>query len=277
MRPGIALALLMLLVGCGTLEVPRTGNIATPTDVLARWQSFPADQVPRPIVLPGYSPQQCSEVKPSFQPATQSPGEAVASWTDGTVRTLTAISEADAIKAMRSVSPNCPLITVLPVTAGRFGTTRLHTDRGLATMSAWLFTGGVFEVVPGRQMPVGQLAFPALPRSAFWGTDLEPAGPISEAVVSLSGETLNYYFLGGPPAGSCAENYTAVVAESAHAVVIAIQSNPGRPLAGPFACERWSDMRSVTVQLSTPLGGRVVIDAAGGVVEACSEAVRGCF
>jgi hypothetical protein len=266
------LGLLVLLAGCGTLEVPRTGIISPPSDVLARWQNFPVDEEPRPILLLGASMSGCAELAPTFQPSTQSPGQAMASWADGTVRRYTAISEADAIRAMRTVRQNCPLITALPVTGGRFGTISFHTDRGLSIMSAWLFTGGVAE---GH--PVGQLAYPALPRTAFWGTDLAPAGPISNAIVSISGRTLAYYFLGGPPEGSCAEDYKAVVTESPQAVAIAIQSNPGRPLAGPFACERWSDMRSVTVQLSTPLGGRVVIDAAGGVVEACSEAVRGCF
>jgi hypothetical protein len=266
------LGLLVLLAGCGTLELPRTGIISPPADVLARWHTFPADQVPRPILLLGASLSECAELAPTFQPSTQSPGQATASWADGAVRTYTAISEADAIRAMRTVHQSCPLITALPVTAGRFGTISFHTDRGLSIMSAWLFTGGVAE---GH--PVGQLAYPALPPTAFWGTDLAPAGPISDAIVSMSGRTVAYYFLGGPPEGPCAEDYKAVVAESPQAVAIAIQSNPGRPLAGPMTCDLMSDMRSITVQLSTPLGGRVVVDASGGVVEACSEAVRGCF
>src|SRR2546422_5291780 len=46
-----ALIAVVVIAGCGTLNGPRTGAISPPTDALARWQDFPADQSPRPIVL----------------------------------------------------------------------------------------------------------------------------------------------------------------------------------------------------------------------------------
>src|SRR6266446_3562617 len=49
-RVGLAL-LVVTMTACGTLSGPRTGAVSPPTDALALWQTFPADQNPRPIVL----------------------------------------------------------------------------------------------------------------------------------------------------------------------------------------------------------------------------------
>lgn len=269
-RLGVALIALAVIAGCGTLTGPRTGTISPPTDALARWQNFPADQVPRPIVLLGGFLPKCAMLSPTFQPSTQAPAQAVASWTDGTVYTYAGISEAEALKAMGSAQArhDCSNVPPMPVTAGRFGTIGFRTDRGLSIMTAWLFT------VTGAP---GEIPYPALAASAFWPGPFE--GSIGGgASVSPSGRQLTFGFVGGPPDGPCAEDYTGVVAESSHAVAVAVQSNPGRPQAGPIACDLVGHMRSVTVQLASPLGGRVLVDASGAAVETCPEAIRaGCF
>jgi hypothetical protein len=268
MRPGIALALLVLLTGCGTLEGPRTGTISPPTDALARWQDFPADRVPRPIVLLTSFQPKCAKLSPTFQASTQPPPQADASWSDGTVYTFAAISEADAIKALNNAGQNCATVAPLPVTAGRFGTVGFRTDRGLSTMSAWLFAGGGAP---------GEIPYPALAPSAFWGAGAQSAAIGGGATFGVNGRVLTYSFPGGPPDGPCAVDYTGVVAESSHAVAVAVQSNPGRPQAGPITCDVIGRIRSVTVQLASALAGRVLVDASGAVVEACPETIRaGC-
>jgi hypothetical protein len=42
----------------------------------------------------------------------------------------------------------------------------------------------------------------------------------------------------------------------------------------PIACTAIAAMRSVTVVLTAPLGGRVVVDASGDVVTVCPDAAR---
>ncbi len=285
-RLGWALIALAVIAGCGTLTGPRTGTISPPTDALARWQNFPADQVPRPIVLLSTnSPGQgfdtndakiaalCAKFGLSIVLPVDSPKQASASWPDGTRATYPGIPAADAYAALTrpgsgGSNAGCAKVAPLPVTAARLGVAGFTTDRGVAQMSAWLFkaTGAWAE-----------FHVPAIPLSAFWPGPFE--GSIGGgASLSPSGRQLTFGFVGGPPDGPCAEDYTGVVAESPHAVAVAVQSNPGRPQAGPIACDLVGHIRSVTVQLASPLGGRVLVDASGAAVEACPEAIRaGCF
>jgi len=258
-----------MLAGCETLQGPRTGAISPPADALARWKDFPAEQVPRRIVLLGSFAGICG-LAPSFQPSTQAPKEAVASWTDGTRNVYAAISAADAISAFDRTATdgfgqNCSNVPPNTVTAARFAAIGFRTDRGLATISAWLFTSAG---------ALGEFPYPAIAPSAFWGEGVHPASIGGSATVSANGRVLTFGFPGGPPDGPCAQDYTGVVAESSHAVAVAVQSSPGRVEAGPNSCDTLGRVRSVTVALANALGGRVVVDASGAVVPVCPEAIR---
>jgi hypothetical protein len=274
------------IAACGTLNGPRTGTISPPTDALALWQDFPADQNPRPIVLlSSDSPGQgfdsgdakiawlCQKFRLSTSLPAEIPTPAVASWSDGTKATYAGLSAAVAFAALNRPGPGasnaqCQTVAPLPVIAARLGTAGFSTDRGMAQMSAWLFraTGARAE-----------FQLPAIESSALW------PGPFERSIgggatVSPSGRQLTFSFVGGPPDGPCAEDYTGVVAESPHAVAVAVQSNPGRVQGGPVTCDAMGHLRSVTVQLASPLGGRVLVDASGGAVAVCPEAIRaGCF
>jgi hypothetical protein len=264
MKPLGVLLAVVLIAGCGTLNGPRTGTISPPTDALAQWKEFPAAVVPRPIVLigEGLTPQGCKLV-PTFRPSAPGPAAASATWTDGNSTSYPSLSEADAIvasgRAVGSSAPSCS------VTAGRLGTSGFRTDRGLASMTAWLFTavGAAVDV-----------AYPAVAESAIWGTGVHPASIGGSATITAAGRVLTFSFPGGPPDGACAVDYTAVVAESPQAVAVAVQSFPGRSQGGPISCDQMDHIRSVTVQLAKPLGGRVMLDASGGVVAVCPEAIR---
>ena len=285
-RAGLALVAVALIAGCGTLEGPRTGTISPPTDALARWQGFPADQAPRPIVLLGTdSPGQgfdsgdakiaamCGKFALSTPLPSGVPGRAVATWPDGTTTAYAGLSAADAYVSLTRPGPGssnsaCVKVAQLPVTEAHLGMAGFTTDRGVAQMSAWLFkaTGAWAE-----------FQYPAIASSAFWPGPVQPSIG-GGATVAPSGRQLTFSFVGGPPDGPCAEDYTGVVAESPHAVAVAVQSNPGRPQGGPVSCDLVGHMRSVTVQLASPLGGRVLVDASGAAVEACPETIRaGCF
>jgi len=272
-RSALALVAVAVVVGCGTLNGPRTGAISPPKDALARWQDFPAEQNPRPIVLlstdsPGQgfdtNDAKIAALCSKFALQTRLPAE---------IPMPAGLSAADAYAAITKPGPGasnaqCAAVAPLQVTAARIGTAGFTTDRGVAQMPAWLFraTGAWAE-----------FQWPAIAPSAFW------PGPFERSIgggatVSPSGRQLTFSFVGGPPDGPCAEDYTGVVAESPHAVAVAVQSNPGRVQGGPVACDLVGHMRSVTVQLASPLGGRVLVDASGAAVEACPEAIRaGCF
>ena len=278
-----ALALL-IVTACGAAPRPGTAYPSPPTEALTAWQSFPAKQVPRPIVVfwNGLSPaggfagdsEKIAGMCGKFTLAAvilpaQAPSQAVATWPDGTTATYSAISASDAFSEMTHVAvrmpgPECVSVAALPVTAARFGTAQVKTDRGTATVSSWLFTAtGV----------LGDMAYPALPRSAYWdiGTDKRS----SDQGASLSGDArvMTFTFTGAPGnPGPCGADYTAAVAESASAVAVAVLANPHSAPDAPIACAAIAAVRSVTVNLVSPLGGRVVVNASGDAVAVCPEA-----
>lgn len=273
MRLAIAAALVLAASACGNLEGPRTGSISPPTDVLTRWNDFPSDQVPRPIVLfetdwPGQSfntgsniEPLCGDFMPGFQLPSEKPGQSSVIWPGGAPVGYPASSAAEAFMAMKGMSRTtgviCSARVPLRVTAAHLGIATFATDRGKAQMSAWLFTATGVQA---------DFAYPAIATSSIWAGGLAQTSLASAASVSADGRALTFDFVGGPFDGPCAQSYRGVVAESSHAVSIAVQSSPGRVEAGPNACYSQTAIRSVTLQLGSALGGRVVVDASGGVV-----------
>lgn len=285
MARALGLIAALVLAGCGSLNGPTTGKVSPPTDALARWSDFPADQVPRPIVLLGTeAPGQaydtndakiaglCGKFALSAQMPSEVPKQATATWPDGTASSYSAISAADAFSRIQggpgASNPACQAVPALTVTSARFDVAGFATDRGTAQMSAWRFraTGASAE-----------FNYPAVATSAFWRTGTTPVSIGGGATLGSGGRTLTISFVGGPAEGTCAEDYSAVVAESTHAVAVAIQSFPGRSQAGPVACDAVGYLRNVTVALTSPVGGRVVVDASGGAMAVCPEGTRaGC-
>ena len=279
-----AAALLMTAACCGPTP-PGTAYPSPPTEALAAWESFPANHVPRPILMfwNSFSPAggfagdnekiagMCGKFVLAAPLPQQVPSQAVATWTDGTTATYSAVSASDAFSAMTNVAtrmpgPECVSVPALPVTAARFGTAQVQTDRGTATVSAWLFTAtGV----------AGEMAYPALPRSAYWDSGIDKRSWDQGATVSDESRVLTFTFTGAPDnSGPCGADYTGAVAESPSAVAIAVLAIPHSAPDAPIACTAIAAMRSVTVVLTAPLGGRVVVNASGDVVTVCPEATR---
>jgi hypothetical protein len=229
--------------------------------------------VPRPIVLfetdwPGQSFNTGSNIEPlcgnftlGIQLPSEKPGQSSATWPGGVSVGYPAGSAAEAYAAMKGMSRTtgriCAASVPLTVTAAHLGIARFATDRGNAQMSAWFFTA------TGAQ---ADFVYPAIATSSIWGGGLAQTSLASAASVSVDGRALTFDFVGGPSDGQCAQSYSGVVAESSHAVAVAVQSSPGRVEAGPNACYSQTAIRSVTIQLASALGGRVVVDASGGVV-----------
>lgn len=280
----LAAAAMLLIAACGS--VGPGASPSPPTAAIAAWENFPANQVPRPIVLLGtYSPGQgfdsgdakvaemCGKVAPSISMPFGVPDQATATWADGASLKSPAISAAEALAALKSLSDGsqsmCSTVAPLSVTALRFGVAGFQTDRGTVQMSAWLFkaTGARAELIS-----------PAFPRSAFWGKGITARSGNGGATVSADGKSLTFFFTGSREGtGPCEAMYRGVVAESKSAVAIAAEPIPDEQTGRGSACTLEGYRRSVTVTIGSPLGGRVVVDARGSVVPVCPEAARtGC-
>jgi hypothetical protein len=264
---------LIVVGGCGAAPGSRTvPTVSPPTGALEAWKSFPADLVPRPIVLldelprsPGFSTNDgkiammCHRFGPPAKPLPSAvPGGGTANWADGRSDTYPVISATDAYAAMSRPSLNgpgamCNKAPLLTATEARFGMYDFATDRGKVWMSSWLFN------VQG-----GLVAYPAVVQSAFWADEISFGLGGGGASISEDGLTLTFGFAGAPAGtGPCDANYSGVVAESSSAVAVAVQEIPSQPQSGAVACPAIAAFRTVVVKLARPLGGRVALDASG--------------
>jgi hypothetical protein len=281
----LACLAVLLVAACGATHGSGNAYPSPPTSALVAWESFPATLVPRPIIAfsdvrptgGGYTSNDgkiagfCNKFTLSTALPSQASGQAVASWANGASATYTAISASAAFFAMshapsQMVSQDCARVAPLDVTGVRFGTAQITTDRGAATMSAWLFTA---------TGAMGELPYPALPPPAFWKGSLTGLSLGETATVSADGRAVTFHFTGAPPtAGPCGADYRGAVAESSSAVAVAVLAIPHESSGGPVMCTAIGAFRSVTVELATRLGGRVVVNASGDAVVACPEPGR---
>jgi hypothetical protein len=306
MRPWFAAAVLaaLSLVGCGPTggsggpavspspspSVSPSGVpvVSPPAAALIAWEKFPADLIPRPIVLiANSSPSSfssleaknaadCHKFRSTITLPKSVPNGAQVSWGNGTFSVYPAISAAAALAAMSLPPPampypDCSMVQPLLVTAFRYGAFNFLTDRGIAMIYSWLFTAtGAND----------EIAYPAITPTALWNGDLTKASSDRGTTISPDGRTLTFTFYGMPSSiGPCGADYSGVVAESRAAVAVAVQEIPHTaPTPGePIACPAVAQQRMVTVTLASPLGGRVVVDADGAAVPVCPDAQRqGC-
>jgi hypothetical protein len=260
---------------------------APPTNLLTRFQNFPADQVPRLIVRlnnrsaadrEAFFPNQqenyafdCNRFELATTLPSDGPSVATANWSDGTSATYPAVSAQDTFNLMlnqaRPGLEGCGNPAPLPVTHMRPGTALFITDRGTARLSVWLVT------IPGNVH--GEIAYPAIPPSAFW-RDYYVTGADFTATVSPDGLSITLHFIGTQADGRYGNSYKGLVAESSSAVALAIQRIPN-PTSLTDTGLRADQQRSVSVVLQAPLDGRVVVGPGGYVIPICPEAMSaGC-
>jgi hypothetical protein len=292
MRPGLVLAIVsaFAVVACGQVNGNLPGGVtpvSPPARALEAWQTFPADQKPRPIVsfwdlgpsggaFTGGDSKlaaMCGKFTLGIALPIIVQAQANAMWPDGTTASYKAISAKEAFTAITKSSasvnpPECASLAGLQITTARFATAPFRTDRGIVQMSAWRF---------GAPGVVGELDYPALPLSAFWKSAITSPTSGTTATISVDGLTLTFVFYGAPAtSGPCGADYKGVVAESSSAVAVALQTIPHASPGAPFACDAMAQQRSVTLTLASPLGGRVVIDVSGNATPVCPAAKPGC-
>ncbi len=281
-RMPASIGLLLMTAACGGLGTANVPDPTPPTQALAAWQDFPAMRIPRPIVMfdpyPLYSgftsdsakiAAFCSKYSLATELSSAAPPSATASWPGGTSVTYAAISPADAYSTIAKSptemqSHECNSVPPLQVTAVHLGQARFGTDRGNALMSAWLFTA---------TGSIADIAYPAIVPSAFWVLPKpDPNANVifgMSAAVSADGRTLDFGFMGG----ECHDGYKSAVAESPTAVAVAVVAIP-KP--GHGVCPAVGISHRITVRLASPLGGRVLLGASGGVEAVCPVSAKTC-
>jgi hypothetical protein len=280
-----AVVALIFVTACA----PTSGQSSTPlappsppTAALAPWKDFPANSNSRPIILfgdvyehvNGFSTNEgkinwlCGKfvLGPGVELPATHPARATARWPSGSeasYASLGAQSAFTALLAARNSSPRSSCTTAAPevITAVRLGTAGFGTDRGTAQMSAWLFDVGAVN---------GELGYPALDPSAYWGGGKTTSTGGVGGRISSEGHILTIGLMGGPDTpGPCGQDFSASAAESDTAVAVAISS---RIHGGPnVICTTEGHFRTVQVRLVKPLGARVLVDAQGNVGGVCPE------
>ena len=236
---------------------------------LAAWDGFPAALAPRPLVLveigaPILAPPdgfQTVDMKSAFEQGTiQRPARLPYSPTArGGYRVITAIQALRELSTPQ-VGPPYGSVPPLQVTDMTLGSATFVTDRGPRQLPAWEFSfkgvGGsaaVLAVSPSEiftpPQPYGQESyFPA-------------AGGAS---IGRNGRTMTVGFVGAAAGtGPCTADYTLQILTSDHAVAVAvIEHDHPMPVGSNAGCADVGYSRQATIELTTPVVGRVVVDAA---------------
>ena len=265
MRRTTALARVAAVLAASTLTAcsstadgsPGHAPSADAAAALAAWKDFPATANPRPVVLLG---------RPIIDPASgfRTDADKIA-YIDGNLiaaATPQMVTMAPAGGRLMSLGQAFDVLVgprhnaaagapSLVVTAGRRAMAAFATDRGMQSLPVWVFT------IRGVADPVSVLA---IPEAQQW----PKPGSASDQVVAVPAGAQNsrqvtVWFVGGAAGtGPCTSTYTAAVAESATAVVVTPIEHPSPGQAG-VVCAAVGYRRSVTVTLSSPLGGRVLL------------------
>jgi hypothetical protein len=175
-------------------------------------------------------------------------------WADGSAVKVSVMSAAAAMK--------CPIGTCTgpegQVIGARLEAVPTRTAHGWAAVPAWIFTLADTEVV---RIAVAPPVYPT-----------HPSGPYATVRRgSMLGTTLTVEYLGAPAGtGPCSAEYATHVVEGVSAVVVIVEPLPRNMREVPVACAPLSasgPFRQSSVQLSRPLGERVLLDLSGLPVE----------
>jgi len=278
------LVALVLLTACGPVTaqpLPSLSPPSPPTAALSAWKDFPANANPRPIIVfdrtleyvgpAGFTTEPdrkldwgCNKfvLAPGVRLPATAPGRATAAGVS--YRALGAVEAYSELIAARArfvpQASQCPTARAFMIKDVRWEVSGFPTDRGTMPMSAWLFD--ISEVD-------AYLGYSGLEPSAFWGNRVSREG-MAGGRIRADGLTLTLGTTGGPDTpGPCGEDFSASAVESDTAVAVAIASRFHTPTAGGRTLE--GHFRTVTVRLSRPLGGRVLVDAKGDASVVCVE------
>ena len=141
----------------------------------------------------------------------------------------------------------------IKASAVELGTAEFVTDRGPATLPAWLFT------FPGVAEPLAVIAVASPAR--FAAADTAPLGFAMTGHVDASDTAVTVSFVGAAEGdGDCTADYRLDLIE--HDTFVEASTTMTR--SGGGTCSAVGYQREATATLSRPLAGRVLVDAATG-------------
>jgi hypothetical protein len=265
----------------GGFAAPGPVPSGNPDDALAAWKDFPVDRHPRPIVLIGpslvtYAGYTTGDAKAAATTgdyrldATLPPAPSTAPVTlpDGpaTLPVIGAAAAIDRLKADTGDAAKEPGVPPLAITSVEFGTAGFDTDRGTLMLPVWrVHTAD--ELGPTVVLAV---ADPALARRSS-GTGGMP-GDTGTAKLSADGRRLTVTVNEVVPhcPGEPIYQRTAAVRETRSTVVVTFTATQTGTVPGGTggACADYLKLQPATYQvgLASPLGGRVLVDAAANPV-----------
>jgi hypothetical protein len=276
--PGRSLAAVvvasLLLSGCASGSAQLTPNHSPATaEALSLWQDFPALSSPRPLVLAGPAIDDPATGFPNgddklaymsghFTVATTLPGGS-ASWQQHPLSTAD-----QALADLRNSGQGSLTGASLSITAVKLGTATFSTDRGQRSLPAWVFRfAGVSE-------PASVLAIAPANRWPKAPPPSQDTGNLG-ARIAPGGDTVTVTFIGAAAGtGPCDAQYAADIAQSSTAVVVSVREIPSatsQPAPSGDVAMGCADVgypRELTVTLSPPLAGRVLIDSYGAPIPA---------
>jgi hypothetical protein len=233
------------------------GPISTVSPQLSEiWSSYPASIDPRPVVLPwglivepkdGYP----DDVSKQAVAAGTIDGPDALPASPGAVDEMPIISADDALTILQRGDGQ--QAQRIKASAVELGTAEFVTDRGPATLPAWLFT------FPGVAGPLAVIAVASPAR--FAPADTAPLGSGLTGHVDVRDTVLTVSFVGAAVGdGDCTADYRLDLIE--HDAFVEASTTTTRASGG--TCSLVGYQREATATLSQPLGGRVLVDAATG-------------
>ncbi len=243
-----------------------TGSAATPLldEALSVWDGFPAAASRRPLVLiegavndpaGGFSTGAMKEAY--AQGFINLPPQLPKS--PATLDGYPLATAAQALSRLTTPSSAGQVIQVpsLQVSSVLLGSAGFRTDRGTIELPAWLVSiAGVTN--PAAVLAVAPSAIFAPPVTNFHAPGVPSAGA---ADLGRDHETLTVHLAGAAAGtGPCTADYSIQIATSHHAVAVQIVTH-SHDTAG-MACAAVAYPRQVTAKLPSPLGNRVLVDAA---------------
>ncbi|MEU6408601.1 hypothetical protein [Microbispora sp. NPDC046933] len=266
MRPVLVcltLAALLSASACSGSGSERNGaSDESMKRAVAGWREFPAERHPRPIVLLGDLPgtsgaaKGANRAEASIPLPTKNPGSTVVALSDGEAR-LGQVSAAEAFGALAAHVARIPgEPREIRIVGSQYGVREWDTDRGPTKLPTWTFLTD----------SGGTAAWPALAPGAFWQLG-ELRHSVSVEVTSAGPEQTRLSTAMMWPPSDCGDDKPGddlLRYESESAVLIGLrEAGSIRTDCDQNALGRMSER---VIQLSKPLGGRVIIDPHGNPV-----------
>ncbi|GAA3879862.1 hypothetical protein GCM10022243_50640 [Saccharothrix violaceirubra] len=275
------MVLALLLTGCASgnalppagsnptttpVEPSAAPGTSTPPGFAPVDTGFPVTATPRPIVMPGgrlgllgdfSEAQREAARRHAFKLSTtvqapQTPGPQEIFLPTGEKVTTRVIDAAEAYQAMTSLPDDPTAIEIVEIERIKATVT---TDRGRIDIPAWSFhlAGG------------GEVTWPAIDPSLFWNPDNLKATTLGNGAIA-QGSTLTVVLPDAPapcPGHQPATN-EAVAVESDLSVTLSVKT-----VGDPGECVRTQEVKTkkYKIELSKPVGNRLVLDTGGGVFD----------